>query len=79
MKKILIILAIGMLLFPVYGQKKTTVRDSAGKVVYVKETTKDGYILRDKNGKLVKRIVEDDKEKRTYGATGRLIAREKKE
>lgn len=79
MKKIVLLLTILLATLTVYGQKKTVIRDSKGKVVHVKEKTKDGYILRDANGKFVERVVEDDKEKRTYDATGRLISREKKD
>ena len=54
MKKVLLLLVIGMLFLSMAsGPKKTVIRDSKGRVIYVKETTKDGYTLRDARGRLI--------------------------
>lgn len=59
-------------------QKITPVKDATGKVEAVKVETKDGYIVKDKDGKVVERVVENDREKRTYGKDGRLKSKESK-
>lgn len=73
-----IILIAFMAVMPVYGQQQTIIKNSAGEVMYVKVKTNNGYIIKDKNGILLYRIVETEKEKRTYDASGRLISIEKK-
>lgn len=73
-----IILIAFIAVMPVYGQQQTVIKNSAGEVMYVKVKTNNGYIIKDKNGILLYRIVETEKEKRTYDASGRLISIEKK-
>lgn len=75
---ITIILIAFIAVMPAYGQQQTVIKNSAGEVMYVKVKTNDGYIIKDKNGILLYRIVETEKEKRTYDAAGRLISIEKK-
>lgn len=75
---ITIILIAFIAVMPAYGQQQTVIKNSAGEVMYVKVKTNDGYIIKDKNGTLLYRIVETEKEKRTYDASGRLISIEKK-
>lgn len=73
-----IILIAFIAVMPAYGQQQTVIKNSAGEVMYVKVKTNNGYIIKDKNGILLYRIVETETEKRTYDASGRLISIEKK-
>ena len=52
-----------------------TAKSSKGTTQYVKVKTSDGYLIKDKSGKLLYRVVENDREKRTYDPSGKLVSR----
>lgn len=76
--KRLIFIAMAMLTLSATAKAPQTTKDRSGKVEHVKYPTANGYIVKDKNGKIIYKVVETATEVRTYDAQGRIVRVEKK-